>query len=406
MSSTPRGERLIIALIGKRNAGKSSLINALTGQEIAIVSEIPGTTTDPVDKHYELLPLGPVTFYDTAGVDDVGTLGEKRVAATRKILYRADIVIFVSDSRAFVDTELEMLERIRHMDIPTIVVFNKTDLEEPAIQNQEYCQKHKLPTVRVSTATKEGVLACKEELIRLAPQYLKENRILAGDLVKPLDHVILVAPIDSAAPKGRLILPQVQVLRDLMDNDAIVTVVKETELLPALAMTKTRPKLVITDSQVIEQVNREVPPDIQVTTFSVLFARYKGELDLLLSGTDKLKHLQDGDRILIAEACSHHVQKDDIGRVKLPAWIKQFSGKKVSFDNYAGHDFPENLEDYAVCIHCGACMINPMEMNRRIVECHRRGVPITNYGMTISLVQGVLDRVIAPLMQAKTGMKE
>lgn len=333
----------------------------------------------------------------------MGTLGEKRVAATRKILYRADIVIFVSDSQAFVASELEMLERIRQMEIPTIVVFNKTDLGELAAENEEYCHKHNLPSVKVSTATKEGVLSCKEELIRLAPQYLKENRILARDLVKPLDHVILVAPIDSAAPKGRLILPQVQVLRDLMDNDAIVTVVKETELLSALAMTKTRPKLVITDSQVIEQVNREVPQDIQVTTFSVLFARYKGELDLLLSGTDKLKALQDGDRILIAEACSHHVQKDDIGRVKLPAWIKQFSNKKVSFDNYAGHDFPENLEDYAVCIHCGACMINPMEMNRRIVECHRRGVPITNYGMTISLVQGVLDRVIEPLLQAKAG---
>ncbi len=400
MSSTPRGERLIIALIGKRNAGKSSLINALTGQEIAIVSEIAGTTTDPVDKHYELLPLGPVTFYDTAGVDDEGVLGEKRVAATRKILYRADIVIFVSDGQAFSEAELEMLTRIMQMEIPLVVVFNKADLNQAAARNIEYCQAHKLPWVTVSTLTKEGVLACKEELIRLAPKYLKENRILAGDLVKPLDHVILVAPIDSAAPKGRLILPQVQVLRDLMDHDAIVTVVKETELLSALQMTKTKPKLVITDSQAIEQVNREVPMDIQVTTFSVLFARYKGELELLLSGTDKLKNLCDGDRILIAEACSHHVQKDDIGRVKLPAWISNFSHKKLIFDNYAGHDFPDNLEDYAVCIHCGACMINPMEMNRRIVECHRRGVPITNYGMSISLVQGVLDRVVAPLLQA------
>ncbi len=403
MSSIPRGERLIIALIGKRNAGKSSLINALTGQEIAIVSEVPGTTTDPVDKHYELLPLGPVTFYDTAGVDDSGELGQKRVASTRKILYRADIVIFVNDGTVFNASELEMLSRIQEMEIPTVVVFNKSDMGEADTNNIQYCTQRNIPYVRVSTLSKEGVLACKEQLIKLAPKYLTENRILAGDLIKPFDHVILVAPIDSAAPKSRLILPQVQVLRDLMDNDAIVTVVKETELLAALAMTKTKAKLVITDSQAIEQVNREVPQDILLTTFSVLFARYKGELDVLLTGTDKLKTLQNGDKILIAEACSHHVQKDDIGRVKLPKWLREYSGKDLGFDTYAGHDFPDNLEEYAVCVHCGACMINPMEMNRRIVECHRRGVPITNYGMTISLVQGVLDRVIKPLQMAKAG---
>jgi len=310
-------------------------------------------------------------------------------------------VIFVNDGQAFNEAELDMLSRIRQMDVPMIVVFNKSDCQVLADQNKAYCQQHKLPFIAVSTLTKEGVLACKEELIRLAPQYLKEHRILAGDLVKPLDHVILVAPIDSAAPKGRLILPQVQVLRDLMDHDAIVSVVKETELLPVLDMVKHKPKLVITDSQAIEQVNREVPLDIQVTTFSILFARYKGELDMLLSGIEKLKHLQDGDKVLIAEACSHHVQKDDIGRVKLPRWLKEYSKKDISCVTFAGHDFPDNLEDYAVCVHCGACMINPMEMNRRIVECHRRGVPITNYGMTISLVQGVLDRVIEPLMQAK-----
>jgi len=404
MSSTPRGERLIIALIGKRNAGKSSLINALTGQEIAIVSAIPGTTTDPVDKHYELLPLGPVTFYDTAGVDDSGELGQKRVASTRKVLYRADIVIFVNDGESFNTPELDMLQRIQDMEIPAVVVFNKSDIGSANPTNVDYCLERKLPYISLSTISKEGVFACKEQLIRLAPKYLTENRILAGDLVKPFDQVILVAPIDSAAPKGRLILPQVQVLRDLMDNDAIVTVVKETELLAALAMTKDKAKLVITDSQAIEQVNREVPEDILVTTFSILFARYKGELDILLTGVDKLRSLKDGDKVLIAEACSHHVQKDDIGRVKLPKWLREYSGKDLVFDTYSGHDFPENLEEYAVCVHCGACMINPMEMNRRIVECHRRGVPITNYGMTISLVQGVLDRVIKPLQMARAGL--
>lgn len=400
MSSTPRGERLIIALIGKRNAGKSSLINALTGQEIAIVSNIPGTTTDPVDKHYELLPLGPVTFYDTAGVDDTGELGEKRVNATRKILYRADIVIFVNDGKEFEEAESAMLSRIIEMEIPMVVVFNKNDINECSEYNINFCESLDMPYVKVSTITKEGVLACKEEIIRLAPKYLKENRILCGDLVKPLDRVILVAPIDSAAPKGRLILPQVQVLRDLMDHDAIVTVVKETELLASLNMTKELPQLVITDSQAIEQVNAEVPAEVEVTTFSVLFARYKGEMDILLEGIDKINHLQDGDKVLIAEACSHHVQKDDIGRVKLPKWISEFTGKKLIFETYAGHDFPDNLEDYAVCVHCGACMINPMEMNRRILECHRRGVPITNYGMCISMVQGVLDRVVYPLKKA------
>lgn len=401
MSSTPRGERLIIALIGKRNAGKSSLINALTGQEIAIVSEVPGTTTDPVDKHYELLPLGPVTFYDTAGVDDSGELGQKRVKATRKILYRADIVIFVNDGESFDASELEMLERIQEMEIPLVVVFNKSDISYGSRENLHYCNERGIPHVKVSTVSKEGVLTCKEEIIRLAPKYLKENRILSGDLVQPYDHVILVAPIDSAAPKGRLILPQVQVLRDLMDHDAIVTVVKETELKMSLELTVKKPWLVITDSQVIEQVNREVPDDILVTTFSVLFARYKGELDILLEGVERIKTLQDGDKVLIAEACSHHVQKDDIGRVKLPKWLQEFTRKELIFDTYAGHDFPENLEDYAVCVHCGACMINPMEMNRRIIECHRRGVPITNYGMTISLVQGVLERVIKPFSLAR-----
>jgi [FeFe] hydrogenase H-cluster maturation GTPase HydF len=401
MSSTPRGERLIIALIGKRNAGKSSLINALPGQEIAIVSEVPGTTTDPVDKHYELLPLGPVTFYDTAGVDDSGELGQKRVKATRKILYRADIVIFVNDGESFDASELEMLERIQEMEIPMVVVFNKSDISYGSRENLHYCNERGIPHVKVSTVSKEGVLTCKEEIIRLAPKYLKENRILSGDLVQPYDHVILVAPIDSAAPKGRLILPQVQVLRDLMDHDAIVTVVKETELKMSLELTVKKPWLVITDSQVIEQVNREVPDDILVTTFSVLFARYKGELDILLEGVERIKTLQDGDKVLIAEACSHHVQKDDIGRVKLPKWLQEFTRKELIFDTYAGHDFPENLEDYAVCVHCGACMINPMEMNRRIIECHRRGVPITNYGMTISLVQGVLERVIKPFSLAR-----
>lgn len=399
MSTTPRGERLIIALIGKRNAGKSSLINALVGQEIAIVSEIPGTTTDPVDKHYELLPLGPVTFYDTAGVDDVGELGAKRVIATRKVLYRADIVLFVNDGQAFSVPELEMLERIREMKIPLIMIFNKSDLTSAASENEALCKSYGIPYTIVSSVTKAGVLETKQALIDLAPAHLKENRILVGDLIQPKDAVILVAPIDSAAPKGRLILPQVQVLRDLLDHDACPVVVKETELLDSLAMLKTPPKLVITDSQAIEQVNRETPQGVELTTFSILFARYKGDLDILRSGIEQIDKLKDGDKVLIAEACSHHVQKDDIGRVKLPKWLRDYTQKELIFETYAGHDFPDNLEEFAVCVHCGGCMINAAEMSRRIIECARRGVPITNYGLTITKLFGAFDRAIAPLLR-------
>lgn len=401
MSTAPRGERLIIALIGKRNAGKSSLINAIVGQEIAIVSEIPGTTTDPVDKHYELLPLGPVTFYDTAGVDDEGSLGDQRVKATRKILYRADIVLFVNDNEAFCPQELAMLARIREMEIPTLIILNKTDLRAANQDNIAWCKDNELPFVAVSALEKSGILEAKEELIRLAPKYLKENRILVGDIIKPKSRVILVCPIDSAAPKGRLILPQVQVIRDVLDHDGQAMVVKETELLDAIYSFKELPDLVITDSQAIEQVQRETPPEVRLTTFSILFARYKGELDTLLEGTRMLDKLEDSDKVLIAEACSHHVQKDDIGRKKLPKWIRDYTGKDLIFDVFAGHDFPEDLEKYKVAIHCGGCMINAMEMNRRIIEAQRRGVPITNYGMTISKLNGVLERAVAPLYENK-----
>ncbi len=396
MSSTPRGERLIIALIGNRNAGKSSLINAITGQEIAIVSDTPGTTTDPVDKHYELLPLGPVTFYDTAGIDDIGDLGEKRVKATRKILYRADIVVFVNDGTAFTPSEVSMLTRIKEMNIPTLVVFNKQDLHQVPISNIEYCNEHSFQSISVSAYLGENVIPAKEMLISMAPSHLQQERVLAGDLVNAGDRVILVTPIDLAAPKGRLILPQVQVIRELLDNDVVVTVVKERELEFALESLRNPPDLVITDSQVILKVAGDVPESVKLTTFSILFARYKGELDTLVAGIRQIDLLQDGDKVLIAEACSHHVQSDDIGRVKIPRWIKQYCGKELIFEDYAGHDFPENLEDYALVIHCGGCMINQMEMNRRIIEAERRGVPITNYGLTISKVQGVLERVLIP----------
>ena len=397
MSSAPRGERLIITLLGNRNSGKSSLINALTGQEIAIVSDTPGTTTDPVDKRYELLPLGPVTLYDTAGLDDVGGLGKKRVEATYRVLFRTDMAIFVNDGQPFGEMELEMLNKLREMKIPHLVVFNKSDLRAPEPKNIEYCDKHGLEWVSASASKGENVSLIKEKLVSLAPPRYTEDKPLVRDLVKEGELVVLVTPIDPAAPKGRLILPQVQVLRDLLDARAMALVTREFELKKALASLKSDPDLVITDSQAIAQVVADVPEQVKLTTFSILFARYKVDLGILAEGVRQIDKLQDGDRVLIAEACSHHVQEDDIGRAKIPRWVKAYTKKDLSFEAYAGHDYPMNLEDYALVIHCGACMLNQAEMSRRIVESQRRGVPITNYGLTISKVHGYFDRAIAPL---------
>ena len=397
MSSTPRGERLIITLLGNRNSGKSSLINALTNQEIAIVSEVPGTTTDPVAKRYELLPLGPVTFYDTAGLDDMGELGEKRIRAAYKVLFKTDMAIFVNDGNPFQENELNALQRLKEMKLPVLVIFNKSDLREPDSKNIEFCQQNEIPWVSVSARTKDNITLAKEKIIELAPSYLKEERPLVSDIIYPGDRVILVTPIDASAPKGRLILPQVQVLRDLLDSRAVTTVVREFELGEALAALNSEPDLVITDSQVIQKVVSELPPQVPLTTFSILFARYKGDLVTLVKGCQKIDDLKEGDRILIAEACSHHPQKDDIGRVKIPNWLKNYIHKDLSFDISVGSDFPENLEDYALIIHCGACMLNQTEMNNRIREAERRGVPITNYGLVISKLHGYFERTIAPL---------
>lgn len=399
MSKTPRGERLVIALVGKRNAGKSSLINAFVSQEIAIVSEVPGTTTDPVAKQYELLPLGPVTFYDTAGVDDIGDLGAKRVASTSKVLYRTDVVIFVSDGLKFLPSELEMIDKIKGMKIPMLMVFNKADLADADESNISYCNEHDIPFAKVSAKDKKGIDEAKFALIDLSPKPISLDRQILGDIIPKKARIILVCPIDAGAPKGRLILPQVQTIRDILDANSTAIVVKDTELKDALDMLKDPPDLVVTDSQIVREVDKITPAGIPLTTFSILFARYKGELELLLTGINAIDKLKDGDKVLIAEACSHHAQEDDIGRNKLPRWIKEYTGKDLTFEVYAGHDFPENLEDYAISIHCGGCMINAAEMNRRIQECYRRGVPITNYGLVISKVQGSFDRAIAPLLE-------
>ncbi|HPQ39052.1 MAG TPA: [FeFe] hydrogenase H-cluster maturation GTPase HydF [bacterium] len=406
MKQAPRGVRVVIALVGRRNAGKSSLINALTGQDIAIVSDTPGTTTDPVAKPYELVPVGPVTFYDTAGLDDTGELGEKRIRATRKILWRADIAVMVAERAGLDAADREMIRQIRELGIPMVLVFNKTDLGAVAPEAAEFCREQGLDWLEVSAATGDGIQVLKEMLIDRVPPELKSDPVLAGDLFTEGDTVVLVVPIDLAAPKGRLILPQVQVIREILDCDAVAVTAKERELEAALRNLRTPPALVITDSQAVLKVAGDTPESVPLTTFSILFARYKGDLSILVDGARAIDGLTDGDRILMAEACSHHVQADDIGRVKIPRWITQYTGRELHFDFATGHDFPENLTDYKLVVHCGSCMLNRMEMIRRIRECSRRGVPITNYGVGISKVQGVLERVIRPFGLVPAGPAE
>jgi [FeFe] hydrogenase H-cluster maturation GTPase HydF len=389
----PRGVRLVIALVGRRNAGKSSLINAVTGQETAIVSDTPGTTTDPVAKPYELLPLGPVTFYDTAGLDDEGELGELRIKATKKILYRCDVAVVVLGEDGMTEYERDLLGTIRDMDVPCIVAWNKADLRPEDAPMEEIPGADLL---HVSAASGLGVDMLKKRIIDSAPLEYRQERLILGDLIREGDHVVCVVPIDLAAPKGRLILPQVQVLREILDCDALGTVVKEREIEAALSGLREPPGLVVTDSQVVMSVAGDVPEDVPLTTFSTLFARYKGDLDRLVAGAKAIDALKDGDTVLIGEACSHHDVADDIGRVKIPRWMTQYTGRDLHFEVYAGHDFPDDLERFALVVHCGACMLNRTEMLRRITECERRGVPITNYGVAISKLQGVLDRILRP----------
>lgn len=395
-AAAPRALRCVIAIVGCRNAGKSSLINALTGQEVAIVSAQAGTTTDAVAKPYELLPLGPVTFYDTAGLDDEGELGALRVKATHKVLAKSDIAVVVCGEGGISLSEKEIIAKLQAMDVPFLVVFNKTDCHAPTINDIEFCRSRNIRFIEVSAQQNRNIDELKQAIVDTVPADFKKDPLLAGDLFEEGETVVLVVPIDLSAPKGRLILPQVQVLREILDRNAVAVTAKECNLAQALDNQKNKPSLVITDSQVIKKVSAIVPADIRLTTFSILFARNKGDLKIMVDGARRIDSLQDGDKILIAEACSHHVLSDDIGKVKIPNWMKQYTGKNLQFDFCQGVDFPENLEDYALVVHCGACMLNRVEMVRRLHECVRRGVPITNYGVAISKTQGVLDRVVAP----------
>lgn len=416
MNDTPRGERIHIAFFGRRNAGKSSLVNAITNQQMSIVSDVRGTTTDPVVKSMELLPLGPVVITDTPGFDDEGTLGDLRVNKTREILRRTDVAVLVADSsQGMSDCDRELLKLFEEQGTPCILAWNKSDLLEdgtlpkggkpaadgsrkggkPAADSLNAGTDPSVPQITVSALTGENVQELKEEIARIGRlAEAKKERPLISDLIRPMDLVILVIPIDFAAPKGRLILPQVQVIRDALDHGARVMCVRETELAQTLEKLDEKPALVITDSQAFKAVDRIVPEDILLTSFSILMARYKGALKIQLKGIRALKELKDGDRILISEGCTHHRQCGDIGTEKIPRWIRQYSGKELIFETSSGLSFPEDLREYAVVIHCGACMLNEKEVASRNKRAIEQQVPITNYGMTIAEVNGILDRAL------------
>ena len=383
LNETPSGERTHIGFFGARNAGKSSLVNAVTGQELAVVSDVKGTTTDPVRKAMELLPLGPVVIIDTPGFDDEGALGLERVKKTREILRTCDIAVLVVDAgTGMKDTDRELETLIRERNIPFLIVWNKTDLAaaQPAPEG----------TAEASSLTGAGITELKERLARLMPE--KEERKLAGDLVSAGDLCVLVCPIDESAPKGRLILPQQQVIRDLMDHGAIPVVCRDTELETVLKKPGISPALVITDSQAFKTVNALVPEEIPLTSFSILMARYKGFLGTAVEGISAAKSLRDGDRILLAEGCTHHRQCNDIGTVKIPRWLRQYTGKELKIETCSGREFPEDLSPYRLVIHCGGCMLTENAVQARMAQAVSQGVPFTNYGIAIAFMTGALER--------------
>lgn len=394
MLETPKGLRLHIGLFGRRNSGKSTLMNALIGQSISIVSDQPGTTTDPVEKPFELAPIGPVVFIDTAGLDDEGVLGELRVKKTRDVLERVDIALLVVGADGLGAFEQELIDTLRNQKTPLVVVFNKADLAAPAPEALQQLKREGVENVTISAMQLAGIDSVKEALFRQAPDDHLEEPRLVGDLIGPGDMIVLVVPIDLGAPKGRLILPQVQTMRDILDSDAVGMIVKERELSSALARLNTPPKLVICDSQVVLKVAADTPNAISMTTFSILMARFKGDMLRLAEGAGAISRLQPGDRVLIAETCAHHSLADDIGRVKIPRWLRQFAGGNLEVDVRAGKDFPEDLTPYSLVVQCGGCTATRKQMLVRQYRAERQGVPMTNYGMAISVVQGVLDRTL------------
>jgi len=406
MRGTPKGFRLHIGIFGRRNVGKSSLLNALTRQQVSIVSEVAGTTTDPVEKPMELLPIGPVLFIDTAGIDDVGALGEMRVARTRQVFDRTDLGLIVLEAGEWGPFEEGMLEELQRREIPIIVVSNKTDLAEPPADLAARMKSAKIALVRTVASRGEGLLDLREALIRAAPEEFINAPAIIGDLVPAGELVVLVVPIDLEAPKGRLILPQVQAIRDVLDVDAYCMVVKERELRDALDRLRRPPRIVVTDSQGFLKVAGDTPPEVPLTSFSILFARYKGDLTEFVRGALAIDTLKPGDRVLIAEACTHHPIGEDIGRVKIPRWLAQYVGGKLDFVTVQGHDFPDDVSPYRLIVHCGACMWNRREMLSRILKCRKAGVPITNYGLAIAYSLGIFERALGPFPAALDAYRE
>ena len=398
MNQTPASERVHISFFGKRNAGKSSVINAITGQDLAIVSSVRGTTTDPVYKTMELLPLGPVMIIDTPGIDDEGELGALRVRKSYQVLNKTDIAILVVDSTTGKgEEELALIHRFHKKGIPYLVVYNKIDLLSGE-EIKDLAMSVRSGEVLVSAADGMNIQELKEKIATLKPEDTHKYPLIQ-DLIEPLDLVILVVPIDKAAPKGRLILPQQQTIRDILERGALSLVVRDTELKSTLDHFLSQgvcPKLVVTDSQAFARVSKDVPENITLTSFSILFSRYKGELETQLEGVAALSSIQDDDRILIAEGCTHHRQCGDIGTCKMPEWIRKYTGKKPVFEFTSGIEFPDDVSSYKMVVHCGGCMLNEREMKYRIACCHDQGVPITNYGLLIAQVTGILKRSLGP----------
>lgn len=378
--STPNSNRVHIAFFGKRNVGKSSLVNAITNQELSIVSDVKGTTTDPVYKAMELLPMGPVVIIDTPGIDDEGYLGDLRVKKTKQVLNKSDIAIIVVDNEGIKEVDQELIELIKKKNIPYLVVYNKSDLTDITDDN-----------IRVSSTLKQGIHELKEKIARLSQT---DEKQLVSDLISSDDIVVLITPIDSGAPKGRLILPQVQTIRDILDKNSICIVIQEDKIKQTLDSLSVKPKLFITDSQAFKSVSQQVPSDIMLTSFSILMSRYKGFLHTAVKGVRSIESLKDNDVVLIAEGCTHHVQCDDIGTVKIPKWLKQYTNKDIIIETTSGFDYPEDVSKYALIIHCGGCMLNEREVKYRMQCAIDAGVPFTNYGITIAYMNGILDRSV------------
>lgn len=406
LNQTPSGERMHISIFGRRNAGKSSVINALTGQKLAIVSEVAGTTTDPVSKAMEILPIGPVVITDTAGIDDVGALGELRVEKTLRVLEKTDLAVLIIEAgQTPGDWDDRLASMVKERGIPMIVAANKIDLEPDVSAIESWAKSKGLSFVAVSATAGRNIDGLKNALISSAPEGFAEPTII-GDLIDPGDIVVLVVPIDKAAPKGRLILPQVMTLRDALDHDACAMVVKERELKAAFDSLNRKPKLVITDSQAFLKVTADTPRDVWMTSFSILMARYKGDLAEFVEGAKALRKLKPGDRVLIAEGCTHHRQGDDIGTVQIPRWLRQMVGGDIEFGFSSGIEFPADIDTYDLIVHCGSCTLNRREVMFRQQQARSKNVPMTNYGVTLAAVHGILDRALEPFPLARLAWEE